>query len=107
MMSKLSYNLTAIITLFPTEQGGRKRPVYSGYRPNFGFNTQQHYCGEIELLNTKKLVPGGTSQVYIRLLPARTIRKNLKPDDAFVITEGAQPIGAGVIEKVEKEEIHT
>jgi hypothetical protein len=36
----------------------------------------------------------------IKLLPARTIRKNLKPKDAFTISEGNKTIGSGIIEVV-------
>lgn len=101
MTFELTYNLTAKITLFPTDKGGRKRPVYSGYKPSFGFNTEKHYSGEIELLGKNELNPGETSDVFIRLLPAKNIRKNLKHNDAFTITEGNKTVGAGVIDKVE------
>lgn len=105
MVSELAYNLTARITLFPTDKGGRKRPVYSGYKPSFAFNTEKHYSGEIELLDKKELNPGETSDVFIKLLPAKSIRKNLKHNDSFTITEGNRTIGAGVIEKVELKEV--
>jgi elongation factor Tu len=100
-MSNLAYNLKATITLFPTEQGGRKKPVYTGYRPSFAFNTEKHYSGEIKLIARKELQPGQTSKAYIKLLPAKTIRKNLKPADAFSINEGNKTIGSGVIEEVD------
>jgi elongation factor Tu len=104
-MSETTYNLKAIITLFPTDQGGRKNPVYTGYRPSFAFNTEKYYSGEIRLIARKELQPGQTSKAYIRLLPAKTIRKNLKPADAFRITEGNKTIGSGIIEKVDQVDI--
>jgi translation elongation factor EF-Tu-like GTPase len=97
-----TYNIRAIITLFPTDQGGREKPVYTGYRPSFAFNTERYYCGDIRLIARKELQPGQTSKAFIRLLPAKTIRKNLKPADAFRITEGTKTVGTGVIEKVEQ-----
>lgn len=99
-MSNLAYTLKAIITLFPTDQGGRKKPVYTGYRPSFAFNTEIHYSGEIRLIAREELQPGQTSEAYIDLLPAKTIRKNLKPTDVFSITEGNKTVGSGVIEEV-------
>lgn len=102
MILKTNYNLTAKITLFPTEEGGRKRPVYSGYKPSFAFNTKKFYAGEIELLDKTELHPGETTNAFIKLLPAKTIRKTLKANDAFVIAEGRKTIGTGVIQKVEK-----
>lgn len=101
-MSEIAYNLKATITLFPTDQGGRKKPVYTGYRPSFAFNTEKHYSGEIELIAREELQPGQTSKAYIKLLPAKTIRKNLKPADAFSITEGNKTVGSGVIEEVDQ-----
>jgi translation elongation factor EF-Tu-like GTPase len=100
-MPEITYNLRATITLFPTEQGGRKRPVHTGFRPSFAFNTEQHYSGEIKLIDRDELYPGETSRASIKLLPARTIRKNLKEKDAFSITEGNKTLGTGVITKVE------
>jgi elongation factor Tu len=81
--------------------GGRKTPVYSGYRPSFGFNTAIHYSGEIKLINKKELRPGQTSLADINLLPAKTLRKNLKINDSFTLMEGSKTIGTGVIETVE------
>src|SRR5450631_1828963 len=99
-MSEIAYNLIATITLFPTNQGGRKKPVSNGYRPSFAFNTEKHYSGEIRLINKSELRPGETSKAHIKLLPAKTIRKNLKTADAFSITEGNKTIGSGIIEEV-------
>ena len=95
------YAFRARISLFSTEMGGRKNPDYNGYRPSFGFNTANHYSGQIRLIGKNILRPGRSSHVKIDLLPARTIRKNLKPNDSFIITEGNKIIGTGVLEKVE------
>ena len=97
-----TYDIRAIITLLPTDQGGRKGPVRTGYRPSFAFNTEKYYCGEIRLIARKELQPGQTSKAFIRMLPAKTIRKNLKAADAFRITEGTKTVGIGVIEKVDQ-----
>jgi translation elongation factor EF-Tu-like GTPase len=96
-----SYTFRARISLFSTEMGGRKNPVYNGYRPSFGFNTENHYSGQIKLIGKNVLRLGRSSFVKIDLLPARTIRKNLKPNDSFIIAEGNKIIGTGVLEKVE------
>ncbi len=100
MQSLITYNLQAVITLFPSEKGGRKNPVYSGYRPSFTFNTPLYYCGEIHLLEKQKLIPGETSRANIKMLPASTIGKNLKPLNSFIITEGNRPVGKGIIAEV-------
>lgn len=100
MIPELTYNFKAKISLFPTKFGGRKKPVYSGYKPSFTFNTKKYYCGEIHLLDKEELLPGETSNAFIKLLPAKTLRKNFKPKDSFTITEGTHTIGTGIIEEV-------
>ena len=105
MSSQQSYKLTARITLYSAELGGRKKPVYSGYRPSFAFNTTTHYSGEIELIGNSELRQGQSTLANIQLLPASTIRKNLKHNDSFIIAEGNRTVGSGVIEKVEIQEL--
>lgn len=99
MLSDQAYKFEAKITLYSTEMGGRVKPIYSGYRPSFAFNSKKHYSGEIRLLGKEVLMPGEMSRVHVRLLPARTIRA-LKPNDAFTISEGNKTIGTGVIEVI-------
>lgn len=103
MISELTYTLKATISLFPTHAGGRKKPIYTGYKPSFSFNTEKHYCGEIKLLNKNELNPGETGLAIIKLLPAKSIRKNLKRQDAFAITEGNVTVGTGIIQEVQLE----
>jgi translation elongation factor EF-Tu-like GTPase len=101
MLSYQTYDFRARISLFSTELGGRENPVYDGYRPSFAFNTNIHYSGQIKLIGKKELRPGESSLADISLLSAQTLRKDLKPNDAFIITEGNKVIGTGVLEKVE------
>ena len=105
MQSEITYNIKAFITLLPTEKGGRKKPVFSGYKPYLIFNTHKHYSGEIELIEIKELKPGQSAMALIKLLPARTIRKNLQINDSFTLSEGNKAVGNGIIinEVVKKE----
>jgi translation elongation factor EF-Tu-like GTPase len=105
MISEITYNLQAFISLLPTDKGGRKKSIFSGYKPSLIFNTNKHYCAEVELLNIEEVKPGSNAFVKIKLLAARTIRKNLQINDSFTITEGNKAIGSGmIINKVVKEE---
>lgn len=106
MQSEITYDFNALITLIPTEKGGRKKPVYNGYKPSFAFNTQKHFCGEIELLDLSELWPGDSTMALIKLLPATHIRHNIEKGDAFTILEGNKIVGTGVIKKVEKALVH-
>jgi len=100
---KIAYNFTATLSLFPTENGGRKKPVYDHYRPSFSFSTLQHFSGEICFINLKELQPGGTATAIVKLLPSRHIRQNLKSGDAFTILEGDKIVGTGVIQHIEQD----
>src|SRR5579872_3823518 len=100
---KIAYNFTAILSLFPTENGGRKKPVYNHYRPSFVFSTHQHFSGEISFVNRQELQPGETANVVVKLLPSRHIRQNLKSGDSFTIVEGDKIVGSGVIQRIEQE----
>ena len=105
MQSEITYNLKAFITLLPTGQGGRKKSIFSGYKPSIVFNSHKHYCSEVELLEGEELKPGESMMVSIKLLPARTIRKTLQINDSFTLNEGNKAIGNGIIlyEIVKKE----
>ena len=91
--------------MLATGKGGRKKPVITGYRPSLVFNTNRNYSCEIELLDKKELNPGESAAVYIKLLPARTIPKNLRINDSFTLSEGNRAVGYGIIinEVVKKE----
>ena len=100
MPSEITYDLTAKISLLPTGLGGRKKAVFTGYKPSFSFNTQNHFSGEVHLIDSEELKPGNSGRAVIKLLPSRLIRKTLKPNDVFIIVEGDKTVGTGIIEKV-------
>ncbi|MBS1501098.1 MAG: hypothetical protein JST32_03495 [Bacteroidetes bacterium] len=89
--------------MLPTEQGGRKRPVYSHYRPAFSFNTVNQFSGEISFNDEEALRPGNTTTVEVKLLPSRHIPQRLKIGDAFTILEGDKIVGTGVIQQIKDE----
>ena len=102
---KIAYSFVASLSLLPSDEGGRKRPVFSHYRPVFSFNTKQYFSGEIELINKDELFPGETSPINVRLLPSKHIRHNLSPGDAFAIHEGERIVGLGFIKTVTEREL--
>ena len=99
MSSEITYSFKASITLLSTNKGGRKKSIFSDYRPSFVFNSEKQYCGVIRLLEREELKPGETSLVEVKLLPAHTIRKNLHIDTPFTIVEGNKTVGRGLIVK--------
>jgi translation elongation factor EF-Tu-like GTPase len=100
---RTSYNFTAILSLFPTENGGRKKPVYDSFRPSFSFNSVNHVSGEISFPEQDELRPGATATAIVKILPSKHIRQHLKSGDSFTILEGAKIIGSGVIQQINQE----
>ncbi len=100
---RTSYNFTAILSLFPTENGGRKKPIYDHYRPSFAFNSINLVSGEVSFPELDELKPGATATALVKLLPSKHIRQNLKSGDSFTILDGAKVIGTGVIQKIDQE----
>lgn len=97
------YNFTALLSLLPTENGGRKRPVYDHYRPSFSFSTANQFSGEISFTDKEQLKPGGTARVEVKLLPSRYVPQKLKSGDSFTILEGERVVGTGVIQIINDE----
>ena len=98
-----SYNFTAILSLFPTQNGGRQRPVYDHFRPSFSFNSVNRVSGELSFPDQEEVLPGSSAKALVKILPSKHIRKNLKSGDFFTILEGSKIIGSGVIQHIDKE----
>ena len=103
--SEITYDIVALLTLLPTEKGGRQKPVYTGYKPSFAFNTVMQFSGEIELLKKEVLSPGEFADVRIRMMPSSHIRQSLKQGDTFSILEGNRIVDTGIIREVKKKEV--
>lgn len=103
MTNFIAYNFTAILTLLPTENGGRKRPIYDSYRPSFSFSSKNHISGEISFPDHDIVEPGTTAVANVKLLPSKHIPQNLKSGDAFTILEGNNLVGTGVIQHMLKD----
>ncbi len=102
---ELAYTFDAVIQLLPTHMGGRRTAVRTHYRPNFNFNTEQYFCGEIRFKEgVEWIAPGQSAEATIVLLAARFIPGDLVPGYAFKLTEGKRVVGTGVIREVLKRE---
>ena len=100
-----TYQLKAYITLLD-KNNGRTKPIASGYRPSFSFNTKNLFSGEINLHETTSLLPSQSTYAFINLLPAKTIPNNLKIGDSFTMYEGKKIVGMGIIvDKLHKQEV--
>ncbi len=78
------------------EEGGRHKPFFSGYRPQFYFRTTD-VTGTLSLPEgTDMVMPGDRVIMEIELLTPIAMEKGLR----FAIREGGRTVGAGVVTEI-------
>ena len=80
------------------DEGGRHKPFFKGYKPQFYIRTTD-VTGEIELPEgTEMVMPGDTVNLTIKLIAPIALEEKQK----FAIREGGKTVGAGVVSKIIK-----
>jgi elongation factor Tu len=80
------------------EEGGRHKPFFKGYKPQFYIRTTD-VTGEVELPEgTEMVMPGDTVNLKIKLISPVALEEKQR----FAIREGGRTVGAGVITKIIK-----
>jgi len=88
----------AEVYILTKEEGGRHKPFFSGYRPQFYIRTTD-VTGEITLPSGVEMVmPGDNAKMNVKLISPVALNDGLR----FAIREGGHTIGAGAIIKVIK-----
>jgi elongation factor Tu len=78
------------------EEGGRHKPFFSGYRPQFYFRTTD-VTGVVKLGEGKEMImPGDRAEFQCELITPIACEEGLR----FAIREGGRTIGAGVVTKI-------
>ncbi len=80
------------------DEGGRHKPFFNGYRPQFYFRTTD-VTGLVKLKEGVEMVmPGDRVEMEIELIIPIAIEKGLR----FAIREGGRTVGAGVVAEIIK-----
>ncbi len=88
----------AEVYVLSKEEGGRHKPFFKGYKPQFYVRTTD-VTGEIELPEgTEMVMPGDTVNLKIKLGKPIAMEDKMK----FAIREGGHTVGAGVVTKIIK-----
>ena len=88
----------AEVYILSKEEGGRHKPFFKGYKPQFYVRTTD-VTGEIELPEGSEMVmPGETVNLKIKLGKNVAMEEKMK----FAIREGGHTVGAGVVTKILK-----
>jgi elongation factor Tu len=78
------------------DEGGRHKPFFSNYRPQFFFRTTD-VTGTITLKEgTEMVMPGDNVQMSVELITPVAMDKELR----FAIREGGRTVGAGVVTEI-------
>ena len=86
----------AEVYVLTAKEGGREKPFFSGYRPQFYFRTTD-VTGTIALPEgTEMVMPGDNVTIEVELLQPIAIEPQLR----FAIREGGRTIGSGVVTEV-------
>ncbi len=86
----------AEVYVLTKDEGGRHKPFFSGYRPQFFFRTTD-VTGTIELPEgTEMVMPGDNVKMTVTLLTPIAMDEQLR----FAIREGGRTVGAGVVSKI-------
>ncbi|WP_040953127.1 elongation factor Tu [Gorillibacterium massiliense] len=91
-------NFNASIYVLTKEEGGRHKPFFSGYRPQFFFRTTD-VTGVITLPEgTEMVMPGDNIEVTVELISPVAIEEGTR----FSIREGGRTVGAGSVSGISK-----
>ncbi len=86
----------AEVYVLKKEEGGRHKPFFTGYRPQFYFRTTD-VTGVIKLNEGEEMVmPGDNTSFEVELIAPIALEKGLR----FAIREGGRTIGAGVVSEI-------
>ncbi len=80
------------------EEGGRHKPFFKGYKPQFFIRTTD-VTGDVTLPEgTEMVMPGDTTNLTVTLIQPVALEENM----SFAIREGGRTVGAGIITKILK-----
>ena len=86
----------AEVYVLSKEEGGRHKPFFSGYRPQFYIRTTD-VTGETKLPEGVEMVlPGDSVKMSIKLITPVALEEGMR----FAIREGGNTVGHGVVSKV-------
>jgi elongation factor Tu len=88
----------AEVYVLTKEEGGRHKPFFTGYRPQFYIRTTD-VTGEVTLpAGVEMVMPGDNAKMNVKLIVPVALHEGLR----FAIREGGHTIGAGAITKIVK-----
>jgi elongation factor Tu len=85
----------ATVYILKQAEGGRHKPFFKGYRPQFYFRTTD-VTGTVEIEGAEMVMPGDNVTLVVTLITPVAMEKELR----FAIREGGKTVGAGVVTEI-------
>jgi elongation factor Tu len=86
------------VYILTEKEGGRSKPFFAGYRPQFYFRTTDVTGSVILPEGVEMVMPGDNVTIEVELIQPIAIEKELR----FAVREGGRTIGAGVVTEVKE-----
>lgn len=84
-----------------SQEGGRKTPAHSGYRPHIKFEGSNYLTsGQQFFIGVDKVDPGGSIDAEITIIATSVFKNFLYAGLKFHFAEGSRIIGTGEILKI-------
>ncbi len=94
-------DFVATLTYRTTEQGGRKTPAASGYKPQLRFPFDiMTTSGQQKFIGKDMIYPGETIDAEIRILSVEYFKHKLEVGMSFEVREGLKITGTGIIKEI-------
>src|ERR1700752_4300693 len=96
----------AKLKYFTPEQGGRKTPAWSGYRPQVKFSfSEMQTSGQQTFLDKEIVHPGETVTAEIAIIATEFFKNKLSVGQSFEFREGPHIIGTGEIIEIKNNDL--
>ena len=93
-------DIQAEITFLATEEGGKKQPVFSGYRPQFYVDGKDFVVVHEFFDVVEPIYPGQTAKAYLSFTYPEYLLKVLHVGKEFLIREGQRVVARGVVKRI-------
>lgn len=87
----------ADIELLPTEDGGRRRPALSGYRPHLCLRDDDLTSGQQEYVGLDRVEPGGRAKAGVTLIAPERYAGALAVGMRLPFFEGRRVVGYATV----------
>lgn len=100
MMRDRVVDIEVRVRFLSEEEGGRSKPVYSGYRPHFQVTEGLQTSGEHRFLEKEVVQPGEEATANILFIAPEHHPKTIWIGKEIEIKEGSRLIGRAVVTKI-------